>query len=1586
VTFTQTGGNGSVTFSETGALPNGMNFLNGVLSGTPTQTGTFPITVIATDSNNCTGHRDYLLVISCPAAPIAVSPSSLPSVTVNTAYPGTTFTAIGGTGIYTFTKAGALPNGMNFDGPTATLSGTPTQTGSFPITVSATDGNGCAGSRDYLLVVTCDGTTVTVNPASVGPGTVDAAFSPVVFTGSGGTGPYTFAEAGTLPAGMSFNASTATLSGTPTAPGSYPFTVSATDAGGCTGSRDYTLVIACQTVSVTNPATNTGTAGVAFSQTFSQTGAHGTVTWSKTGALPSGINLNPSTGVLSGTTTQTGSFPITVKATDANGCFGTSSYTLTINCQTINVTNPATTAGTAGVAFSQTFTATGILGTATWSTASTLPTGLTLNSATGALSGTPTQTGTFPIVVKATDTNGCFGTGSTYSLVISCPTITVSRTGGGSFPAGTYNVAYTGQSATASGSNGTPYTFTISAGALPSGLMISSAGAISGTPTATGTFGFTVKATDTFGCFGTQVFSIAINPVAGGDSYSNLVNNTQEVITGGLTASPSTPFTSHTTKITANDTPAGGVTVTAGTFATTQSGSITLASDGTFIYTPPVTASPISSDTFVYTISSDTGGTGVPRTATATITLNLTGRVWYVKNNGAAGNGQSQSPYNILANAQSASTANDVIFVYGGDLANTNQNAGFVMKDGQQLIGQAAGLTVNSFTLVAADNTKRPVIGNPGGAGVSAAASTANGNRSNLVVRGISVSGSTQAVDLSSANAAALSATVDNIVVSAAGNNGVRVSAASSGTSNVTVQNSTVSAATQNGIDARTAVGAGTLLLNISSNNVTATGNGILVDGSVAGTTTITGFASNVIGGNTGGTGISVTSATFDTTPGGTFQTVSGGTTAIGVSGNGVGASGMVLTNVQGDLSFTDLDIFADAGSGLLVTGTTAYTGSAGIQIAVGSGVANIAATGGPAVNVSTATINLPFQSVTSTNSATSGVSLVSAPGTFSAGSTSAITNATGTSFLIDGANATVTYDGTITNTTGRVVSITNTTGGVKTFTGSINGAGTGILLNNNNASTTMRFNGGLVLSTGANNAFTATGGGTVEVCDENPCNPAATGAKVNTLSTSSGVALNVANTTIGANKLEFRSITAGNAGVGPSNGIILNNTGSSGGLTVAGGGNTSVGGDNSGGTIQHTSSHGIALTQTMNPSFTNIHVINTNGSGIKGVNAASGGAQVNGFTLHNSTIENSGTGGGVDESNIGFNQVPSANETNLTGAVSITKNSLLTALYHGFDLQQFGGIVSSMDVSNNTFTSATASASSLGSAIRVGVRGTASGASSIGTGTFNSNTITNFPSGGGVIVQGGNGTSASAPITTLTSIQIHGNTIAGQVGVRMATQGVNLAIDGHGTMPSFEISNNSVSQVQGVGIAASAFGTSTANGTMNSNSINSNSNINGQPGIAVGVDQHFAITDTPSLTITSMDSNVIQNTQGNGILAKATDCIGTLKVSITNNNVAAPLGGVRPGIRVDSGNGTVGENATVCANITGNTSAGSGGTNGIGLRKQGTVTTTDAFGVVGMAATSSPGVEAYVSGLNPAGNGVLLISATSGFENCTIP
>ncbi|MEO6724306.1 MAG: Ig domain-containing protein, partial [Blastocatellia bacterium] len=263
----------------------------------------------------------------------------------------------------------------------------------------------------------------------------------------------------------------------------------------------------------------------------------GTTTFSTGSTLPTGITLS-SGGVLSGMPTQTGTFMITVKATDSNGCMGTgATYTLTINCQTITVTNPTTNTGTADAAFSQTFTQAGGIGTTTFSTASTLPAGLTLSQA-GVLSGTPTQTGTFMITVKATDSNGCMGTGAAYTLTITCQTITISpATIPGAFKGAPYS-----QTFTAAGAIGA-VTWSVSAGSLPAGLTLSSAGMLSGTPSAIGNFTFTVKATDVNNCPGTQTYTLPVNQetVVIADPLActgpgNLVNVTATVTNSAATA------------------------------------------------------------------------------------------------------------------------------------------------------------------------------------------------------------------------------------------------------------------------------------------------------------------------------------------------------------------------------------------------------------------------------------------------------------------------------------------------------------------------------------------------------------------------------------------------------------------------------------------------------------------------------------------------------------------------------------------------------------------------------------------------------------------------------------------------------------------------------------------------------------------------------------------------------------------------------------------------------------------------------------------------------------------------------------------
>jgi large repetitive protein len=476
------------------------------------------------------------------------------------------------------------------------------------------------------------------------------------------------------------------------------------------------------------------------------------------------------------------------------------------------------------------------------------------------------------------------------------------------------------------------------------------------------------------------------------------------------------------------------------------------------------------------------------------------------------------------------------------------------------------------------------------------------------------------------------------------------------------------------------------------------------------------------------------------------------------------------------------------------------------------------------------------------------------------------------------------------------------------------------------------------------------------------------------TLATPAGVGLTVTSASIGAANLSFTSISA----AGAANGIVLNNTGTAGGLKVLG-----TGAANSGGTIQNTTSHGVSLTNTSAPSFNNVNVQNTGGSGVKGT-------QVTDFTFTNGSINNSGTAGGVDESNIAFN----SGTTNISGVVTITGNTLTNALWNGIDILNFAGQLTNLIASNNTLTSATTTAASKGSAIRVQTLGSATTVASLTKGSFANNVISNFPSGAGIIVQGGNSNAAGLPGTVglagdpANVVSITGNTIHGlSAANRMGTSAISVAVSGKG-QANFAVNGNGtagnpLTNIAGNAILVGVNGNTNATVDTSNNVIVAN-NSSASSGISGGTGLTFANTDTPTLSWT-IGGNSVSATDGNGILAVARGARGLLKTSITNNVVAAPLTSVRPGIRVDAGNAGSGDDA-VCLSITGNTSAGSGGSQGIGLRKQGTNATINDFAIVGSPATSSPAVEAYVDGLNPAGGGTVLLSASTGFSNCTLP
>ncbi len=236
-------------------------------------------------------------------------------------------------------------------------------------------------------------------------------------------------------------------------------------------------------------------------------------TVTQTGALPTGLTFNAATRTFSGTPTQAGTFNISVTVTDSTGGTAatvTNNYTLTIAVPTLALTPAAGAlpAGTGGVAYSQTFTASNGIAPYTYAvSAGALPPGLAFNTGTGALTGIPTAAGAFTFSIRATDSTT--GTAATvtnaYTLAISAPTITINPA---TLPNSVQQLPYA-QTLVATGGTA-PYTFAITAGALPAGLTLSTAGALSGTPTASGVFNFTVRATDALAFTGTRVYALTV--------------------------------------------------------------------------------------------------------------------------------------------------------------------------------------------------------------------------------------------------------------------------------------------------------------------------------------------------------------------------------------------------------------------------------------------------------------------------------------------------------------------------------------------------------------------------------------------------------------------------------------------------------------------------------------------------------------------------------------------------------------------------------------------------------------------------------------------------------------------------------------------------------------------------------------------------------------------------------------------------------------------------------------------------------------------------------------------------------------------
>ena len=297
--------------------------------------------------------------------------------------------ATGGIGTLTWSiSAGSLPPGLilNPSGSTGgTISGIPTSGGSFTFTVRIVDSVGQDDTQALSITVA----PLSITTTSLPPATIGQAYSQALQAG-GGIGTLTWSiDSGTLPLGLTLSPA-GVISGTPLAPpGPSSFTVQVIDTGGQSDRRLLSIrVDVLSAPNITNAPLQAGTVSQPYNQPLQVTGGFAPFTWSvSAGSLPQGLSLSPA-GVISGTPLTPGPSTFTVMVKDLFNQTDTQEFTITVSAL-LEITTTSLPSAKENQGYTTTLQSTGGDPPVSWSVDPALPPGLSLNQATGEISGTP---------------------------------------------------------------------------------------------------------------------------------------------------------------------------------------------------------------------------------------------------------------------------------------------------------------------------------------------------------------------------------------------------------------------------------------------------------------------------------------------------------------------------------------------------------------------------------------------------------------------------------------------------------------------------------------------------------------------------------------------------------------------------------------------------------------------------------------------------------------------------------------------------------------------------------------------------------------------------------------------------------------------------------------------------------------------------------------------------------------------------------------------------------------------------------------------------------------------------------------------
>jgi len=984
------------------------------------------------------------------------------------------------------------------------------------------------------------------------------------------------------------------------------------------------------------------------------------------------------------------------------------------------------------------------------------------------------------------------------------------------------------------------------------------------------------------------------------------------------------------------------LTVTAGTFATTQGGSIMLATNGSFMYTPPVGFT--GADTYVYTLNDgNTVGPPVPATNTGTITITVSNMIWFIDNTGggSGGAGTLTSPFKTIAdfNGSAGPAINQLIFI---NYAGPDYTNGIILKNGQTLFGSGhtGGITladVTPFTMapnskvLPSINVTRPNITSPA-AGTDGIL-LASGN----IIRGLNVGNSADmAID---DNGAVGTLTISELTINNTTGGGFRTD--NGGVLAVSL-GALIASGSLNGLNLGLVSGTFSVAGITTINNSTGTGISL---------TTVSANLSfnSILVGNSGSDGFYINNQS------GTLTVA--GTTTINAPVAGMNFS-LNITGGTGTQSFAGIDINGRRSVGMQINGgnRSITTGNVFINNVNNSADDAFVITGTTGAN------NLTFgiTSINNNNAAGSCIFIFGGtqPTSFAAGSSVSLSN--NTEFNINTGSGNVTYNGSVTNNAGNAITVTGRTGGTVDFQGFIShnaaaiainvasntggttifsggtktinaSTATGVSLTSNTGATINFTGGGLVITNSSGTGFTATGGATA-------INVTGAGNKI---TTTTATALNVVSTTIGASNLNFQSITSN--GSGSANGINLDNTGSSGGLIVTGTGSAGSGGTiaNKTGADGTSVGCGIYLNNTAKVSLSRMQLNDFTNYAIRGTS-------VTDFTLQNSQTSGvNGNNGGADEGSIIFD--------GLFGTCNFTSNTIKGGIEDNFRIINTNGVLNVTITGNTIRDNSTTSSGNDNINIRANITANI-------TATVTSNIFA---------ACNGDHFQTSCIDDATMNLTFTGNTLSGGGGGSALGQGITISGGAAGSTESmtFNVSNNNMTGTIAGGAININHGA--GGGTWVGDVMN---NTIGNPAITdSGASQssgiRFETHGNGSLQGTVSGNTITQwSGAGGGISLSAGDVgadNGTLNVKVYNNTFSNP--GANADYCIYGPMGQISGNANVvCEDIANNTMVQCPQGSGFKMRVRARFNTVVHLPGYGGANNDVPALQAYFATKNP--------------------